>query len=219
MVTDLFLPTRSPWQAVFFDFDGVITDSTKIKIEAFASMFAAYGPEIQAAVVGYHLDNGGIPRHEKLRYCYAMLARDPLDEQGLTDAGEAFAKLVLDKVVEAPLMPGILKALQQLQQTAIPAFIVSGTPAAEMRLIAARKELSSYFLEVHGSPQVKSVIVADILFRYGYQADRCLFVGDALADYRAATENGLHFLGIVSHGQESVFPKGTPIASQAALGG
>lgn len=219
MVTNPFSFTCPPWQAVFFDFDGVIADSTKVKVEAFATMFAAYGPQIQTAVVRYHLANGGMPRHEKLRHCYTVLAQVPMGAHELAEAGSVFAELVLDKVVAAPLMPGVLTTLKRLQQTTTPTFIVSGTPTKEMRVIVARKQLSSYFQEVHGSPQAKSTIVADILHRYDFQAKRCLFVGDALADYRAAIENGVHFLGILSQGQKSIFPPGTPSTSQVDLEG
>jgi len=42
-------------------------------------------------------------------------------------------------------------------------------------------------------------------------------VGDALADYRAAQANGLHFLGIVPSNQASIFPPDTPISSTVTL--
>ena len=35
---------KNKWQAVFFDFDGVILDSVDVKTQAFAAMFRAYGP-------------------------------------------------------------------------------------------------------------------------------------------------------------------------------
>lgn len=212
------MPLSSPsWQAVFFDFDGVIADSTDVKIRAFAALFADYGPEVQQKVIRYHLDNGGIPRHEKIRHCYAVLAGRPLDETALEQAGRTFSSLVLDTVVAAPLIPGALETLKTLHQSGIPAFVVSGTPGDEMRLIVERKGLSPFFLEVHGSPQVKPDIVAEILARHGYRPDRCLFVGDALADYRAAQSNGLHFLGIVPSGHASIFPPDTPTSPIVTL--
>lgn len=210
------LPSPS-WQAVFFDFDGVIADSTDVKIRAFAALFATYGHEVQQAVIRYHVDNGGMPRHEKIRHCYAVLAGHPLDEAGLEQAGRTFSHLVLDEVVAAPLISGALETLEELRLSGIPAFIVSGTPGDEMRLIVERKGLTPFFLEVHGSPQAKPVIVAEILARHGFRPDRCLFVGDALADYRAAQANGLHFLGIVPAGHTSIFPPGTPTSPTVTL--
>jgi len=206
-----------PWQAVFFDFDGVIADSTKVKVRAFAALFAAYGPAVQEAVIRYHLDNGGMPRHQKIRHCFATFAGHLPTDAELDRAGQTFSQLVLDEVIAAPLIPGALATLCQLQQAAIPAFVVSGTPGEEMRLIAWRKGLGSYFLEVHGSPLAKPALLADILNRYGYVPGQCLFIGDALADYRAAVATGLRFLGIVPEGRDSIFPREVPTSPVVTL--
>lgn len=203
------------WQAVFFDFDGVIADSTPVKARAFATLFAPFGPQVQETVVRYHLDNGGMPRLEKIRHCHGVIAGQPIDEQNLTVLGQRFAALVRDEVVAAPFIDGALDTLQQLQRAHVPCFVVSGTPVQEMRDIVQRKGLSPYFNEVHGSPLVKGVIVADILERHRLTPDRCLFIGDALADYQAAQDTGLHFLGIVPQGEKSRFPAG--IATSAVV--
>lgn len=211
--------TPSTYQAVFFDFDGVIADSTSVKVRAFSTLFAEYGSEVQEAVVRYHLNNGGMPRHEKIRYCFTSFAKRSLSEEELSLAGATFSSLVMEEVVAAPLISGALDTLQQLQRDNIPAFVVSGTPADEMRLIVLRKGLAEYFREVHGSPQTKPTIVKDILDRYGLIPQHCLFIGDALADYRAAVVTDLQFLGIVPAGVPSIFPddvKTSPIVALVA---
>ncbi|MCL2459369.1 MAG: HAD hydrolase-like protein [Desulfobulbus sp.] len=210
-------PDSSSWQAVFFDFDGVIADSTQVKVRAFAALFAFCGAAVQEAVVRYHLDNGGIPRHEKLRHCFIALAGQSLTEEELEQASRTFSDLVLEEVVAAPLIAGTRTTLKRLKQASIPAFVVSGTPGDEIRLIVVRKGLASFFTEVHGSPQAKPAIIADILDRHSFSPGRCLFVGDALADYRAAKARGLHFLGIVPPGKHSIFPAHTPTSSRVAL--
>ena len=211
--------TPSTCQAVFFDFDGVIADSTSVKVRAFSTLFADYGPEAQESVVRYHLNNGGMPRHEKIRHCFTTFAKRSLSEEELALAGATFSSLVMEEVVAAPLISGVLGTLQQLQRDNVPAFVVSGTPADEMRVIVRQKELATYFREVHGSPQAKPTIVKDILDRYGFIPQHCLFIGDALADYRAAVETGLQFLGIVPAGVPSIFPddvKTSPIVALVA---
>ncbi len=205
------------WQAVFFDFDGVIADSTAVKARAFAALFAPFGPTVQEAVVRYHLDNGGMPRLEKIRHCHTVIAGQPLDELILNRLGQSFAAMVRDEVVAAPFMPGALTTLQQLQQAKVPCFVVSGTPAQEMRDIVQRKGLAVYFTEVHGSPEVKAAIISDVLKRYAFYADQCLFIGDALADYRAARDTGLHFLGIVPQGKHSIFAEGVTTSASVQL--
>lgn len=206
-------------QAVFFDFDGVIADSTSVKVQAFATLFADYGFEVQEAVIRYHLNNGGMPRHEKIRHCFTSFAKRSFSEEELSLAGATFSSLVMEEVVAAPLISGALDTLQQLQRDNIPAFVVSGTPADEMRLIVLRKGLAEYFREVHGSPETKPTIVKDVLDRYGFAPPHCLFIGDALADYRAAVATGLQFFGIVPAGMPSIFPdnvKTSPIVALVA---
>lgn len=209
--------TKRIWQAVFFDFDGVIADSTAVKARAFAALFAPFGPAVQEAVVRYHLDNGGMPRLEKIRHCHTVIAAQPIEELALKRQGQIFATMVQDEVVAAPFIPGALATLQQLRQAQVPCFVVSGTPAQEMVDIVQRKGLSAYFTEVHGSPQVKAVIVRELLARYRLAPDHCLFIGDALADYQAAQLTGLHFLGIVPPDQDSRFPQDIPTSAVVRL--
>ena len=205
------------WQAVFFDFDGVIADSTDIKVRAFAELFAEHGPAVQEAVVRFHMDNGGMPRHLKLRHCCERIAGIAVDADLLDRLGQRFAGMVFAGVIAAPLMPGVMQTLRQLEREQIPAVVVSATPHVEMNRVAERKGLRGYFLEVHGSPRSKTEIVADVLRRFDCTPRRCLFVGDALADLRAARETGLHFLGIVPFGKASLFPDGTTISSTVLL--
>jgi len=204
-------------QAVFFDFDGVIADSTQVKIRALTTLFASYGTAVQEAVVRYHLDNGGMPRHEKIRHCFTAFAGQSLTEAELEQAGLTFSTLVLDEVVAAPLIAGARDTLERLKLADIPVFVVSGTPGDEMRLIVVRKTLAPYFAEVHGSPQDKPTIIADILTRRGFSSNRCLFIGDAMADYHAAMARGLHFLGIVPAGRNSIFPANVPTSPCVTL--
>lgn len=210
-------PHKPRWQAVFFDFDGVIAASIEVKVKAFATLFAPYGPTVQEAVIRYHRDNGGMPRQQKLRHCCEVIADKPCDDRELVRLGQAFADLVLEEVVAAPLIEGALSTLQQLRETGVPAFVVSGTPDDEMRLIVERKGLQPYFTEVHGSPRPKTAIVGEILARRHYRPEQCLFIGDALADYRAATSNGLRFLGISSEGHASLFPAGVATSGRVTL--
>ncbi|MCL1981314.1 MAG: HAD hydrolase-like protein [Proteobacteria bacterium] len=210
-------PDSSSWQAVFFDFDGVIADSTQVKVRAFATLFASFRAEVQEAVVRYHLDNGGLPRQQKLRHCFTVLAGQSLSAAELEQAGRTFSDLVLEEVVAAPLIAGARTTLERLKQDKIPTFIVSGTPEDEMRLIVTRKALSPFFTEVHGSPRAKPTIIADILAHHTFSPDHCLFIGDAMADYRAACAHNLHFLGIVPTGKPSIFPAHIPTASRVIL--
>ena len=53
---------------LFFDCDGVILNSNKIKTDAFYKLALNFG-ELQAQkLVNHHLENGGISRYEKIKF-------------------------------------------------------------------------------------------------------------------------------------------------------
>ena len=205
------------WQAVFFDFDGVVLDSVHVKTEAFAKMFRQYGLDIEKRVVEYHLENGGISRFEKFRYYYENLLNKDITDKELKQSGEIFTKLVLKGVLESPFINGVMDTLKQLRSNNIPAYIVSGTPDDELNFIVKKKNLSSFFNEVHGSPRQKSEIIDHILKDNNYKSDNCLFIGDAMSDYKAAIETSVCFLGIVKDCEKSLFPEGTIISATVKL--
>ena len=203
--------------AIFFDFDGVILDSVDVKTRAFAEIFRPYGEEIETKVVEYHLINGGISRYDKFRYYYEQLLGEKIDDSKLTELGGKFSDLALEKVMKAPFIDGAIETLGQLKKSDIPAFVVSGTPEDEVKHIVKKRKLNLYFKEVHGSPKKKDIIVRDICDRYGYKNNRCLFIGDAMTDYRAAKDAGVPFLGIVKNRSDSPFPSDTNISTAVQI--
>lgn len=205
------------WDAVFFDFDGVILDSVYVKTEAFAEMFRAYGPEVEKAAVDYHLKNGGVSRFEKFRYYYEQILKKPIDDKKIDELAEQFSKLVLDKVLASAFIPGAMEALQKLKKENIPSYVVSGTPHDEINLIIIERNLLEFFIEMLGSPRQKHEIIDGILKSRGYQKERCLFIGDAMTDYSAAKKTGVCFLGIVKQTEPSPFPDGTRVSSRVTL--
>ena len=204
-------------QAVFFDFDGVILDSVQVKTNAFARMFHKYGSEIEQAVIKYHLNHGGESRFRKFEYYYSNLLHKPIDQDVLNALNEEFTELALQGVLEAPFIPGVWETLKQLKEQNIDAFLVSGTPDEELKRIVERRELSSFFSEVHGSPRKKHDIISDIGERYLLHLPRCLLFGDSSTDYEAAQSTGTTFVGIVPNGRPSPFPKECIISERVSI--
>jgi len=200
------------WQAVFFDFDGVIVDSVSIKGQAFGELFREYGPCIEKKVVEYHLTHGGVSREEKFKYYYDKLIKHPLTNEQLEKLCQQFSDLVLDKVISASFLNRVLENLEKLKSNMIHAYIVSGTPQHEIKFIVEKRKLNKYFRGVYGSPREKGEIITEILITESFNPVDCLFIGDSLSDYEGAKITGVNFLGIVSDSQMSPFPKGTNIS-------
>jgi len=56
----------------------------------------------------------------------------------------------------------------------------------------------------------KAQHIAELLRDYHLDANRCLMVGDAMADYAGAMSNQVQFLGrVVARGDPNPFPLGT----------
>ncbi|GAB6094254.1 HAD hydrolase-like protein [Desulfatiferula olefinivorans] len=205
------------WQAFFFDFDGVVLDSVNIKTEAFAQMFRPYGPDVERAVVQYHLDNGGVSRFRKFEYYYRQLLHEDISPDRLDELGAEFSRIALNNVLKAPFIDGAIETLSEIRRQGLPAFVVSGTPEDEVRHIVRERNLEDYFIEVHGSPRKKHEIVQDIAVRFGFDLKRCLFVGDALTDYEASRICGTDFLGVVKNGDPVPFPGSVAVSSGVHL--
>jgi len=197
------------WEAVFFDFDGVIVDSVNIKTEAFGEMFRPFGADTENKVVDYHIKHLGVSRYEKFRIWHKEYLGQEIDQDKINELSEVFSSLVLNKVLNASFIKGAVEALDNLLNNQIPMFVVSGTPEDELRHIVYCRQIDKYFAGVYGSPLTKPEIVKRIIEEYKYDPAHCLFIGDAMADYQAAKQYDLKFLGIIAEDKENIFPDGT----------
>jgi HAD superfamily hydrolase (TIGR01549 family) len=200
------------FQAILFDFDGVLAESMNIKTEAFAKLFESYGEEIVKKVVKHHIENGGISRYKKIKYYYTEYLNMPLSENELNDKAKQFSDLVVKKVIEAPWVKGAKKFLEQHHKIA-DLYIVSGIPQEEIELIVKEREMKKYFKGVYGTPDTKPVHSRRIISKNGYDLEKVLYIGDSLSDYNDAKKANIKFLGRVSDGMKSIFPDNTPIIS------
>ncbi len=196
-----------PLQALFFDFDGVLVDSNSTKTDAFLALFAGYSKETVAEIVAYHKRHGGISRVEKIQHAHQHIIRQPLSDAELIRWATAYANLVIDKVIDVPWIDGAKEFLDSTLGC-LPVFVISGTPEEELKYIIKRRNMVGYFQRILGSPVRKPEHIRNLLATFKLTAENCVFVGDALTDYNAAEETGLHFVGIQG---EIAFPEGTTV--------
>ncbi|HNR11223.1 MAG TPA: HAD hydrolase-like protein [Nitrosomonas europaea] len=199
------------WQAIIFDFDGVIVESGDIKAQAFAELYRHHGETIAQAAVTYHRANGGMSRYLKFHYFQQnLLNYPPLTKEEEQELDRRFSELVMNAVISCQPVTGA-EALLHRMVDQIPLFVASGTPESELRMIVEQRGLSRYFTEVRGSPRLKETLIADILSAYPLVPERVLMIGDALVDYESAHQNGIAFLGRVRPGDDNPFPESVEI--------
>lgn len=197
---------KHDWQAIIFDFDGVIVESGKIKTQAFAELYRPYGDDIVAQVVQFHTQNGGMSRYHKFRHFQEhFLHQPPLTEAEEKQLDIRFSELVVEAVIAAEPVPGAIELIQR-QSGRIPLFVASGTPESELKIIVERRGLTPYFTKVRGAPALKKTIIAEILSAYSLAPESVLMIGDAMADYEGAQANHTAFLGRVFPGDLNPFP-------------
>ncbi|MDH7972808.1 HAD-IA family hydrolase [Sphingomonas sp. AR_OL41] len=209
------MPTRfpSPYDAIFFDFDGVIADSVDAKIMAFGELYRDFGPEVRSAVMAYQRAVPGETRFDKIPKFHRELLGIELTQAEIISWCDRLSDIVLDAVVASPLLPDVPEVLALLQAQGVPAHIVSGTPHDELQIIVERKGLRRFFASARGAPQKKHVIVEEILAAQSLVRERCLFVGDAMTDHDCARVCAMDFLGRAPAGQ-SPFPPGTRVVER-----
>jgi phosphoglycolate phosphatase-like HAD superfamily hydrolase len=194
----------SRFDALIFDFDGVLVESTDVKTKAFATLYAGYGSEIERKVVEYHEEHAGISRFRKFQYFQEALLGIPYSDADGESLSAQFSQLVVDAVVNAPFVAGA-KEFLDTHKGQVPMFVASGTPDGELYEIVRRRGMMSYFLSVHGTPSTKGKIINKLLESYALDRSKVLMVGDALADLEGAHQAGVCFIGRVS-GECSPFP-------------
>lgn len=197
------------FDAIVFDFDGVLVESVDVKTRAFAALYDPHGTDVVEQVVAWHLAHGGVSRYEKFRHFHRAFLGRTLAPAEETELGERFSALVEEAVIVADWVPGAREFLEGWHAR-VPLFVASGTPEEELVRIIERRGMTRFFSGVAGAPRRKGAILRDFLERSGVSPDRLLMVGDAMTDYDGATEAGVPFLGIAPAGANP-FPPGVPV--------
>jgi phosphoglycolate phosphatase-like HAD superfamily hydrolase len=200
------------FDAVVFDFDGVLVESTHVKTRTFGQLYAGYGQKMAKRIVDYHLAHAGMSRYVKFKVWQEEFLGLPYTEADGERLSLEFSRLVVDEVVAAPYVPGA-EAFLAAYHRKLPLCVASGTPESELQEIVHRRRMSHFFRSVHGAPASKGQILAELILESGFSPDRVLMVGDAMADWQGAQEVGTAFIGRVGHEAGVEFPRDTALIS------
>jgi len=195
-------------KAIFFDVDGVLIDSLRVKGEAFALAFADF-PDDRGAIIDYHLANGGVNRVEKIRQIFVQISGRQPPEAELAERVRSFSEAVVEQVIAAPEIAGAREAVE-FWGGRVPLHAVSATPLDELLVIFDRRRMSQYFASIHGWPPKKTELLPALVRELGYAAQECIMVGDSAEDEAAAHAAGTLFIRMSpNEGDQS--PTGVPV--------
>jgi len=197
------------YQAIMFDFDGVLAECMDVKTEAFAQIYEPYGKDVVNKVVKHHVENGGISRYVKIKYYHEEYLKQQINEEQVEKIAKQFSDLVVDKVVKSDWVKGAKEFLEKNYKK-IDMYVISGTPEEELKKIVKKRNMEKYFKGVYGSPDTKPVILRRIITKKGYNPDKVMYIGDSLSDYRDSQKAEVKFLGRLLNESVSPFPRNTP---------
>jgi len=193
-------------KGIIFDFDGVIVESVQVKTDAFASLYEQYGDNIVTKVIEHHEANGGMSRFEKIKLYHGFYLNKAITNEEIEELASQFSKLVVQKVIDSPYVPGVFQYIQKCYKK-YNLFISTGTPTNEIKQILNARDIAEYFIEIHGSPEKKSVHITQIISKYNYHPEELIFYGDANTDINAAKQAGVPFVLIKNSFNEKLVKK------------
>ena len=148
----------SNYNTIFFDCDGVILDSNKIKTNAFYQTVKIYGDKVAHEMVDYHVKNGGISRYNKFEYLFTNILKRDIVPSELNYLLNAFSKEIKQGLLACPMAEGIEELRIKTQDTIW--FVVSGGDQAELREVFKIRGMDILFNGgIFGSPDTKNIIL------------------------------------------------------------
>ena len=168
---------------LFFDCDGVILNSNKIKTDAFYKLALNFG-ELQAQkLVNHHLENGGISRYEKIKFFQKNILKNTNIKlyQELVDN---YGKILKEKLIKAEISKGVFKIKQFFPNSKIT--VVSGSDQNELRRLFKEKRIDHLFNNgIFGSPKNKIEILEEIFSKFKGE-EQSIFIGDSKYDFEVS---------------------------------
>ena len=178
------------YKQVFFDCDGVILDSNRVKSEAFSTALSGESQILIDEFLQYHKQNGGISRFVKFVYFFKVIKNQSDYQNDLNRVLKKYSELSLQGLMECKEIPYVRDILQLLNDFGIDCYVVSGGEQGEVRSVFKSRKLSSYFKGIYGSPITKGEHLKKI------SPNVALYFGDAMSDYMAAKYAKIDFIYI-----------------------
>jgi len=187
--------TKIDYKVIFWDFDGVLMNSNKIRDLGFVKVLAEYPEEEVEELMKFHKKNGGLSRYVKFRYFFEEIRGRDITEKEVKQWAVKFSVIMKELLIDSSLL--IDETLQFVKENHgdKKMHIVSGSDQNELRYICGKLDIDIYFNSIHGSPTPKKELVNNLLQKHHYNLRECVLVGDSINDYEAAVHNSIGFIG------------------------
>lgn len=184
------------YQVYFFDFDGVIINSDRIRVEAFEYALKNFNDKLISDFLNYHKENGGLSRYNKFDRFRNLTGSSDEDVINWLKLYNDYCK---EKLIESSLLiKETLSMIKNLNKHNYKLYIVSASDQEELRFIVKSQNIDKYFNGILGSPTTKKENVSNLILhenKFGFSKKDYILIGDSINDFHAAQENFIDFFG------------------------
>lgn len=181
------------YKIIFWDFDGVILDSMKIRTAGFRKLFSDYPNEAIDNLIDYHLKNGGLSRYVKISYFFNEIMVSGINDEQVNIWAKKYSDIVTEDLVSPKLFINDSLSFIKEEHQNFTFHIVSGSDGVELRSVCKQLGIDVFFKSINGSPTPKSELIKSIINTEDYSRNDCCMIGDSINDFDAAESNGITF--------------------------
>jgi phosphoglycolate phosphatase-like HAD superfamily hydrolase len=183
-------------KVIFWDFDGVLMDSNKVRDIGFERVLSNYPKHQVDKLMDFHHANGGLSRYVKFRYFFEEVLKHKVTDEQIQAMATSFSLIMKSLLVNPDLLiQDSLEFVKQQFEQKTPMHIVSGSDQTELRFLCKELNIEHYFLSIHGSPTAKKILVKNVIEENNYLKENIVLIGDSINDFEAAKENEITFCG------------------------
>ncbi len=187
-------------EVIFWDFDGVIVDSEKVRIAGFEKVLSDYPREEVCELIQYHKENGGLSRYVKFRYFFEEIRKTSITNQEINELSSQFSDIMRERLIKKDILIETTLNFIKKNFKKIKMHIVSGSDEEELRYLCKKLDIARFFISIHGSPTPKIELVKSLLKDIMVNRDKMILIGDSINDFEAATTNDVEFFGFNNPG-------------------
>jgi HAD superfamily hydrolase (TIGR01549 family) len=179
-----------------FDFDGVIIDSTEVKVDEYRNLFSQFTKNEATLneIINIYRNSAGIPRETTLKKVFKEVLGKTLSNQEVENLSLDYSKQIFQRLEAIEPLKGFLEYLTIHKK--INKHIISGAPNSDVSYLIKKLNITKHFKSIKGGPLNKKNEITNIRKLAKVKAKDIVYFGDQNNDYIAAKSAGVGFIGI-----------------------
>ncbi|MCP2176088.1 HAD family hydrolase [Williamsia maris] len=192
----------APTQAILFDIDGTLVDSVYLHVDAWRRAFADHGLVAPAWEIHRRIGKDGSLLVEELM---DVAGGDSGSSDLASELSSAHDEHYGSRSDELTVLPGARDLVRRCKDSDFVVVLATSAPEHELEILRSLLDVEDAVDAVTSGADVEtakpdSTVVALALERAGVTAENAVMIGDATWDFVAATDIGVHGLGVRSGG-------------------